>query len=73
MRTLRQRHSAGFAEGRLSFHDAGPEIVVVTAHPREIGGPEWPDETATVIRFHDGKVVSMQDYRTEAEARAAVR
>src|SRR6266566_1493325 len=36
MRTLRQRHAAGFAEGRLTFHE--------------------------------GKVVSMQDYRTEAEA-----
>jgi hypothetical protein len=36
----------------------------------EIGGPEWPAETSTVIRFHEGRVVSMQDYRTEAEALA---
>jgi hypothetical protein len=36
----------GFAEGRLDFHDAGPDVVVVTAHPSEIGGPEWPAETA---------------------------
>ena len=71
MRTLRQRHAAGFAEGRLKFHEAGPDVVVVTAYPSEIGGPDWPDETSTVIRFRDGKVVSMQDYRTEAEARAA--
>ena len=71
MRTLRQRHAAGFADGRLKFHEAGPEVVVVTAYPSEIGGPDWPDETSTVIRFRDGKVVSMQDYRTEAEARAA--
>jgi ketosteroid isomerase-like protein len=68
MRTLRQRHAA---EGRLNFHEAGPEVVVVTAHPREIGGPEWPEETSTVIRFREGKVVSMQDYRTEAEALGA--
>jgi ketosteroid isomerase-like protein len=72
MRTLRQRHAAGFAEGRLIFHEAGPEVVIVTAHPSEIGRPEWPAETSTVIRFRDGKVVAMQDYRTEAEARAAV-
>ena len=72
MRTLRQRHAAGFGEGRLTFHDVGPDVVIVTAHPREIGGPEWPAETSTVIRFRAGKVVSMQDYRTEAEARAAV-
>jgi ketosteroid isomerase-like protein len=71
MRTLRQRHAAGFAEGRLAFHEAGPDVVIVTAHPSEIGGPEWPAETSTVIRFRAGKVVSMEDYRTEAEARAA--
>jgi ketosteroid isomerase-like protein len=71
MRTLRQRHAAGFAEGRLKFHEAGPDVVVVTAYPSEIGGSEWPDETSTVIRFRDDRVVSMQDYRTEAEARAA--
>ena len=71
MRTLRQRHAAGFAEGRLKFHEVGPDVVVVTAYPREIGGPDWPDETSTVIRFRDGEVVSMQDFRTEAEARAA--
>jgi ketosteroid isomerase-like protein len=71
MRTLRQRHAAGFAEGRLSFHEAGPDVVIVSAHPSEIGGPDWPDETSTVIRFRAGKVVSMQDYRTEADARAA--
>ena len=71
MRVLRERHAAGFADRRLELHDAGPDAVIVTAHPREIGGPEWSDETATVIRFRQGKVVSMQDYRTEAEARAA--
>jgi hypothetical protein len=71
MRTLRQRHAAGFAKGRLKFHDAGRDVVVVTAHPSEIGGHEWPEETSTVIRFRQGKVVSMQDYRTEAEALAA--
>ena len=71
MRTLRQRHAAGFGGGQLTFHEAGPEAVIVTAHPSEIGGPEWPAETSTVIRFSAGKVVSMQDYRTEAEARAA--
>src|SRR5438876_12335283 len=58
MRTLRQRHAAGFAEGRLKFHDAGSDVVV-TAHPSEIGGHEWPDETSTVIRFHEGKVAAI--------------
>lgn len=71
MRTLRQRHAAGFAKGRLNIQEAGPDVVVVTAHPSEIGGSDWPDETSTVIRFKNGKVVSMQDYRTETEALAA--
>ena len=71
MRTLRQRHAAGFAAGRLDLRDAGSDVVVATAHPREIGGPEWPDETSTVIRFRDGRVFSVQDYPTEAEALAA--
>src|SRR2546427_13019791 len=54
MRTLRQRQAAGLAEGRLNFHDAGSDVVVVTAHPSEIAGPEWLDETSTVIRFQEG-------------------
>ena len=71
MRTLRERHAQGFAKGRLEFHDAGADSVVVTAHPSEVGGPEWPSETSTVIQFRDGRVVAMKDYRTEAEALAA--
>ena len=46
--------------------------MIVVAHPSEIGGTELPDETATVMTFSDERVVSMQDYRTEAEAIAAV-
>jgi hypothetical protein len=42
--------------------------VIVVAHPSEIGGPDWPSETATVMQFRNERVVSMQDYRTEAEA-----
>jgi ketosteroid isomerase-like protein len=72
MRTLRQRYEHGFAQGDLTVLEGGAESVIVVAHPSEIGGPEWPDETATVITFRDDRVVSMQDYRTEAEALAAV-
>ena len=72
LRTLRERHAQGFASGELEFNGLGPNTVLVVAHPREIGGLEWPAETATVMRFRDGKVVSMQDYRTETDALAAV-
>jgi ketosteroid isomerase-like protein len=71
MRTLRQRYEHGFAKGELDFREAGDNSVIVVSHPSEIGGPEWPAETATVIRFRGDRVVSMQDYRTEADARAA--
>src|SRR5919201_5737631 len=53
MRTLRQRHAAGFAEGRLKFHEAGPDVVVVTAYPSEIGGAGRPGGTAPPIPFRD--------------------
>lgn len=71
MQTLRERHAQGFARGTLGFRDAGEDAVIVVAHPSEIGGAEWPAETATLMRFRRGKVVLMQDYRTEREAIAA--
>jgi ketosteroid isomerase-like protein len=71
MRTLRERYEQGFTNGELLFREAGQDAVIAVAQPSEIGGPEWPDETATVMRFRDGRVVEMQDYSTEAEAFAA--
>jgi ketosteroid isomerase-like protein len=72
MQTLRERHEQGFAKGDLQFLEGGEHAVIVVAHPSEIGGPDWPSETATVMHFRNERVVSMQDYRTEAEALAAV-
>jgi ketosteroid isomerase-like protein len=72
IRTLRERYDQGFARGELEFRDGGERSVIVVSHPSEIGGPDWPSETATVMQFRNERVVSMQDYRTEAEAVAAV-
>jgi ketosteroid isomerase-like protein len=72
MQTLRERYEQGFAKGDLQFREGGEHAVIVVAHPSEIGGPDWPSETATVMHFRNERVVSMQDYRTEAEAIAAV-
>ncbi len=72
IRTLRERYEQGFARGELEFRDGGEQAVIVVSHPSEIGGPDWPSETATVMQFRNKRVVSMQDYRTEAEAIAAV-
>ena len=72
VRTLKERYEQGFAEGRMEVLEAGPDTVIAVSWPREIGGEEWPEETATVISFRGGRVVSMQDHRTRAEALAAV-
>jgi len=46
--------------------------VIVVAHPAATGGERWPEEAATVITFHQGKVTDMQDHRTKEDALAAV-
>jgi len=72
MRVLRERYEQGFARGELDLSDAGADTVIAVSHPSAIGGPEWPGETATVMLFRGGVVVSMQDYLSKAEALAAV-
>ena len=72
METLRERYEQGFAKGNVQFRESGANAVIVVAHPSEIGGADWPSEVATVMHFQNDRVVSMQDYRTEAEALAAV-
>jgi hypothetical protein len=72
MSTLRERHSQGFGRGEIEFIDGGSGTVIVVAHPSEIGGEEWPAETATVLSFKGETVVAMQDYPTQAEALRAV-
>ena len=73
MRTIRERYEQGFARGELEFIDGGGNDIIVVAHPREIVGPDWSEETATVMTFKDGKVTVMQDYRTKQEALDAIR
>lgn len=73
MRTLRDRYAQGFARGELEFVDGGNDVVIVVAHPAAMGGEGWPDETATLITFREGRVTTMQDYRSKAEALAAGR
>ena len=38
------------------------------SHPADVGGPDWPEETAIAITFRGEKVVAMQDYASLAEA-----
>ena len=69
---LRERYEQGFGRGETELVDAGPGAVIAVSRPREVGGDEWPEETATAISFREDKIVSMQDYRTRDEAIAAL-
>jgi hypothetical protein len=66
------RHAQGAAAGALESRDGGENAIIVVSHPSEIGGLEWPVETAAIMRFRDSKVVSMQDHPTEQDAFAAL-
>ena len=64
--------SKRFALAPLDFVDAGRDTIIVVSGPREVGGYDWPEETATTILFRDGKVIDMQDYSTRGEAVASL-
>jgi SnoaL-like domain len=71
MQTIRERYEEGFAKGDVQFREVANDAVIVVTHPSEAGGPDWPDESATVMTFRGDRIISMQEYRTEAEALAA--
>jgi ketosteroid isomerase-like protein len=72
MDVVRVRYEQGFARGEIELIDGGPHRVIVVAHPRDIGGEDWPEETATVMTVQDGKVKEMRDYRTKDDALKAI-
>jgi catechol 2,3-dioxygenase-like lactoylglutathione lyase family enzyme len=69
---LRERYEQGFAAEDQELIDAGDDTVITVSYPSRVGGPEWPDETATVIEFRAGRAIRMQQCRTRAEALRAV-
>ena len=71
LQTLRERYEEGFTMGPIKLVEGGPGTVILLSRPAEVGGPEWPEETAIAITFRGGKVVAMQDHRTLADARRA--
>ena len=72
LRTLRERYEQGFTLGRIELVEGEPGRVILVSHPAEVGGPDWPEETAIAITFRDGKVVAMQDYASLGDAHRAV-
>jgi ketosteroid isomerase-like protein len=71
LRTLRARFEEGFTRGEFELIEASGGAVVLVSHPAEIGGDQWPEETAIALTFRGGKVVAMQDYASVADALAA--
>ena len=71
LRTLRERHEQGFTMRPFELIEGGPGTVILLSHPAQVGGPEWPEETAIAVTFREGKVVAMQDYSSLADARRA--
>jgi hypothetical protein len=57
----------------MELVDAGSGKVIAVSWPRETGGDEWTEETATVISLRDKRIVSMHDSTSRGEALAAVR
>jgi ketosteroid isomerase-like protein len=71
LRTLRERYEEGFTRGPIELVEGRPGTVILLSHPAQVGGPEWPEETAIAVTFRAGKVIAMQDYPTLADARRA--
>ena len=72
LRTLRARYEEGFTMGSIELLEGTPGTVILVSLPAEVGGPDWPEETAIAVNFRDGKVVSMQDYPTLVDAQRAL-
>jgi ketosteroid isomerase-like protein len=71
LRTLRERYKEGFTKGPIELVEGGPGTIILLSRPAEVRGSDWPEETAIAITFRAGKVVTMQDHPTLAEARPA--
>ena len=46
LRTLRERYEEGFTKGPIELVEGGPGTVILLSRPAEVGGPDWPEETA---------------------------
>ena len=72
LRTLRERHAQGFAAGALEFGDVGGDTVIVVSHPVRLAARNGPPRQQPSCVSATEELVSMQDYRTQPEALAAV-
>lgn len=73
MRLLERLQQSGFAGTELELIDAGDDMLVTVSHPGAERGGGWPDETATVITFRDGKAIHLWQFKTPDMALAAAR
>ena len=52
---LRRALRAGLHHGPDRAPRGRAGMVILLSHPAEVGGPDWPEETAIAIMFRDGK------------------
>ena len=69
LRLLAQRRKEGVSRAEVELIDAGEDVLVSVSHT--VDRPGWPDESATVIRFRDGKAIEMRQFKSRAEALTA--
>ena len=72
MEIVRERFQQHFTRGNLEFIDTAGDKVIVVSHPATVGGPDWPEEIATVITFRGGTVSEMQDFPSKEHALRAL-
>ena len=73
MACLRERVAHGGGTGEVELVESGEDRLVVSRTQVVDDGPAAGLKPATVIRFRDGKVVSMRQFASRDEALAARR
>ena len=71
MRLLERLQRSGFGGTEVELIDAGDDVLVTVSQPGAQRGEGWPEETATVITFRDGKATHLWQFKTSAQALAA--
>lgn len=69
---LRQRVAEGSGAAAIELIDAGAEAIISARVEPVAGEPAAGLRPATLIRFRDGLVIEMRQFRDRAEAAAAV-
>jgi hypothetical protein len=73
MRLLDRLQQSGFGATEIELIDAGDDVLVTVSRLRLHRGEGWPEESATVITFREGKAIHLWQFKTPDQALAAAR